>query len=137
MVWILFCTVQTVSAQELQAKVTINHAQISGTDKSVFENLQQTLEQFLNDRQWTHLQFARKERIVCNFNITVSKYDKDANMFTCKALIQANRPVYNSAYTTTIYNNVDQNFTFKFAEFDQLEFNEQQIDNQLTALCAY
>ena len=92
MVWILFCTVQTVSAQELQAKVTINHAQISGTDKSVFENLQQTLEQFLNDRQWTHLQFARKERIVCNFNITVSKYDKDANMFTCKALIQSNRP---------------------------------------------
>ena len=59
MVWILFCTVQTVSAQELQAKVTINHAQISGTDKSVFENLQQTLEQFLIDRQWTHLQFAR------------------------------------------------------------------------------
>lgn len=74
---------------------------------------------------------------MCNFNITVSKYDKDQNIFTCKALIQANRPVYNSAYTSTLYNNVDENFTFKFAEFDQLEFNEQQIDNQLTALFAY
>ena len=137
MVWILCCTVQTAAAQELQAKITINHAQISGTDKSVFENLQQTLEQFVNDRQWTHLQFARKERITCNFNITVTKYDKNQNLFTCKALIQANRPVYNSAYTSTIYNNTDQNFTFKFAEFDQLEFTEERIDNQLTALLAY
>ena len=135
--WLISCSPITSAAQELQAKITINHAQIQGTENRVFDNLQQTLEQFVNDRQWTNLQFRKNERIVCNFNITVSKYDKDANMFTCKALIQANRPVYNSAYTTTIYNNVDQNFTFKFAEFDQLEFNEQQIDNQLTALCAY
>lgn len=121
----------------MQAKITINHAQISGTDKSVFDNLQQTLEQFVNDRQWTHLQFQKNERIVCNFNLTVTKYDKDNNLFTCKALVQANRPVYNSAYTSTIYNNVDNDFTFKFAEFDQLEFNEEQIDNSLTALFAY
>ena len=114
-----------------------NHAQISGTDKSIFENLQQTLEQFVNDRQWTHLQFQKNERIQCNFNLQVTKYDKDQGVFTCKATIQANRPVYNSAYTTTLYNNVDENFMFKFAEFDQLEFNEEQIDNQLTALFAY
>ena len=124
-------------AQELQAKITINHAQISGTEKSVFDNLQQTLEQFVNDRQWTHLQFQKNERIVCYFNLQVTKYDKDQGIFTCKATIQANRPVYNSAYTSTLYNNVDENFTFKFAEFDQLEFNEEQIDNQLTALFAY
>ena len=58
-------------------------------------------------------------------------------MFTCKALIQANRPVYNSAYTSTIYNNSDNDFNFEFAQFDQLNFNEETIDNQLTALLAY
>ena len=134
---LLCCSPSAISAQELQAKITINHAQISGTEKSVFDNLQQTLEQFVNDRQWTHLQFQKNERIVCNFNLQVTKYDKDQGIFTCKATIQANRPVYNSAYTSTLYNNVDENFTFKFAEFDQLEFNEEQIDNQLTALFAY
>ena len=134
---LLCCSPSALSAQELQAKITINHAQISGTEKSVFDNLQQTLEQFVNDRQWTHLQFQKNERIVCNFNLQVTKYDKDQGIFTCKATIQANRPVYNSAYTSTLYNNVDENFTFKFAEFDQLEFNEEQIDNQLTALFAY
>ena len=134
---LLCCSPSTISAQELQAKITINHAQISGTEKGVFDNLQQTLQQFVNNRQWTHLQFQKNERIICNFNITVTKYDRDQNLFTCKALIQANRPVFNSAYTSTIYNNVDDNFTFRFAEYDQLEFNEQQIDNQLTALFAY
>ena len=65
-------------------------------------DLQQTLEQFVNNRQWTHLQFQKNERIICNFNITVTKYDRDQNLFTCKALIQANRPVFNSAYTSTL-----------------------------------
>ena len=134
---LLCCSPSTISAQELQAKITINHAQISGTEKGVFDNLQQTLQQFVNNRQWTHLQFQKNERIICNFNITVTKYDRDQNLFTCKVLIQANRPVFNSAYTSTLYNNVDDNFTFRFAEYDQLEFNEQQIDNQLTALFAY
>lgn len=134
---LLCCSPSTISAQELQAKITINHAQISGTEKGVFDNLQQTLQQFVNNRQWTHLQFQKNERIICNFNITVTKYDRDQNLFTCKALIQANRPVFNSAYTSTLFNNVDDNFTFRFAEYDQLEFNEQQIDNQLTALFAY
>lgn len=134
---LLCCSPSTISAQELQAKITINHAQISGTEKGVFDNLQQTLHQFVNNRQWTHLQFQKNERIICNFNITVTKYDRDQNLFTCKALIQANRPIFNSAYTSTLYNNVDDNFTFRFAEYDQLEFNEQQIDNQLTALFAY
>ena len=58
-------------------------------------------------------------------------------MFECTALIQANRPVYNSQYTTTLYNNKDANFNFEFAEFDQLNFNEETVDNQLTALVAY
>lgn len=124
-------------AQELQAKITINTQKVGVTDKSVFENLQQTLEQFVNERQWTEYQFQTNERIVCNFNITVNKYDKTANMFECSALIQANRPVYNSQYNTTLYNNTDKDFNFEFAEFDQLNFNEEMVDNQLTALFAY
>ena len=126
-----------VSAQELQVKININSQQIEGTDKSVFENLQQTLEQWMNDRQWTELQFQKNERIVCNFNLTVTKYDRSENRFSCTAMIQANRPVFNSAYTTTLYNNKDADFNFDFVQFDQLNFNDEVIDNQLTALMAY
>jgi hypothetical protein len=132
-----FMSVIPALSQELQAKITINHNQIQGTDASVFENLQTTLEQFVNDRQWTSLQFQKNERIQCSFNITVTKYDKDNNKFTCTLLVQANRPVYNSAYTTTLYNNKDANFDFEFAQFDQLNYNDETVDNQLTALFAY
>jgi len=133
---ILALCLQT-QAQELSAKININHQQVQGTDKSVFENLQQTLEQFVNERQWTDLQFQENERIQCTFNITVTKYDASTNRFNCTALVQANRPVYNSAYTTTLYNNRDKNFDFDFVQFDQLNYNEEVIDNQLVALFAY
>ena len=129
--------VLSVQAQELQVKVNINHSQISGTDVSVFENLQQTLEQFVNERQWTELQFQKNERIQCSFNITVSKYIREENRFECSALIQANRPIYNSAYTSTLYNNKDDNFHFEFKQFDQLNFVEEVVSDQLTALMAY
>lgn len=138
LILILTCaTVLSIKSQELNATIRINSSQIQGTDVSVFKNLEETLNRFVNDKQWTDLQFQKNERIPCSFNITVTKYDNTTNTFTCKALIQANRPVYNSSYTTTIYNNTDNDFNFAFAQFDQLEFNEQSIDNQLTALLAY
>ena len=125
------------AAQELQVKINLNTQQVERTDKSIFENLQQTLEQWMNDRQWTELQFQKHERIVVNFNLTVTKYDASNNLFECTAMIQANRPVYNSAYTTTLYNNKDGDFNFYFAQFDQLNYNDETVDNQLTALMAY
>ncbi len=135
LVWMLAAL--DIHSQELLAKVNINHSKIQGTDASVFENLKQTLEQFVNERQWTELQFQENERISCNFNITVDKYVQAENRFECSAIIQANRPVYNSAYTTTIYNNTDKDFQFTFVQFDQLNFNDETVDNQLTALMAY
>ena len=132
------CLVLCAFAQELQMRVTVNHSQIQGTDAAVFDNLQSTLEQFVNERQWTDLQFQKNERIQCNLNITVTKYVREEKKFECSAMIQANRPVYNSAYTTTLYNNKDNDFHFEFSEFDQLNFNEEMVvDNQLTALIAY
>jgi hypothetical protein len=67
----------------------------------------------------------------------VTKYDAGSNRFTCTALVQANRPVFNSSYNTTLYNNNDKHFDFEFVQYDQLNFNEEVIDNQLVALFAY
>lgn len=76
------------ASQELQVKINLNTQQVERTDKSIFENLQQTLEQWMNDRQWTELQFQKHERIVVNFNLTVTKYDASNNLFECTAMIQ-------------------------------------------------
>lgn len=131
---LILCLTQA-NGQELNATVRINHAQIQGTDVSVFTDLETNLTRFINEKQWTSLQFQKNERIQCSFNITVTKYAD--NIFTCRAVIQANRPVYNSSYTTVIYSNTDNDFTFEYAQFDQIQFNEENVDNQLTALFAY
>ena len=134
---LLLLSLTPTSAQELDAKIKINHSKLGVTDKNVFENLEQTLEQFVNERQWTALQFQKNERISVNINITVNKYDKTNGLFECSALIQANRPVWGAQYSSVLYNNRDADFNFQFVEFDQLNFNEENIDNQLTALMAY
>lgn len=115
----------------------INTQHVEGTNKAVFDNLKTTLLQFINDRQWTGLQFAANERIRCSFSIIVNKYDESSNLMTCEAYIQSSRPVFNSSYTTTALSIHDVNFNFTFREFDQLEFRDDQVDNALTALIAY
>lgn len=125
------------SAQELDARVTINHQQVQGTNVSVFETLEQDLASFINDRQWTELQFGKNERINCTFSITVKKYDDSEGLFNCNLNVTATRPVYNSSYTTTIYANTDGAFDFTYKEFDKLEFRKDIIDNDLTALISY
>ena len=125
------------SAQELDARVNVNHQQVQGTSTSVFETLQNTLTQFLNDRQWTSMQFRRNERISCTFNITVKKYSQADNSFETSLMVQCNRPVYGSTYTTTTFSFNDPNFNFNYQEYDQIEFRPDVIDNNLTAVLAY
>jgi len=132
-----FLGVLTMQAQELDARITINHQQVQGTSTSVFETLQTTLEQFLNDRQWTNLQFKKNERISCNFAITVKKYTASDNRFECTLNVQTTRPVYGASYTTTLFAFNDPNFNFDYQEYDQLSFRSDVIDNNLTAVLGY
>lgn len=126
-----------VAAQELNCKVKIVHSQVQGTNTSVFETLETALNEFMNNRAWTELQFSEVERIDCTFNITIKTYDVEDNRFTGELLFQSSRPVFNSAYSTTVFSMRDDNFSFTYKEFDQLEFNENLLDNNLTAMLAY
>lgn len=125
------------AAQELNANVTVNHQQIQQTSTGVFETLETALKAFMNERQWTNLQFKPQERINCNFAITVTKYKDGDNSFECKMMVQSSRPVFNSNYSTTVFNTQDANFNFTFQEYDKLEFRTDVIDNDLTAMMAY
>ena len=127
----------TLCAQELDAKVTVNAQKVEGTNTAVFEALQEALKEFINTRQWTNLQFRPNERISCSFSITIEKYDDATGDATASLMVQSSRPVYNSAYTTTVFSTNDPSFSFNYREFDQLEFRVEAIDKDLTALIAY
>lgn len=114
-------------AQELNAKVTVVAAQVSSaTDKKVFQTLQTTLTNFLNNKKWTKDSYQQQEKIACNFLLNLTQ-DADANVYKAMLTIQAGRPVYNSNYITPIVNFQDNDVTFKYVEFQQIEFNENNI----------
>ena len=125
------------SAQELRPKITINRNSVSNTKSSVFESLEKSVTQFLSERQWTSLQYKEEERIDCSFVITVSTYSETDNSFVCTALISASRPVWGSTYRTTYFSTNDVEFNFAYKEYDPIEFNIDNIDNNLTAMLAY
>lgn len=135
--WMLGASLCPAQGQELNARVNINRSQVSNTKGEVFDALQKTMADFLNNHKWTELTFRDNEKIQCTFNLTVSTYSDTDNSFVCSLLLSSTRPVYGSSYTTTGYSVKDPQFTFTFREHDQLEFNINNIDNNLVALLAY
>ena len=123
-------------AQELEAKVVVNHSKIQGTNTSVFTTLQEAMTEFINTRKWTNAQYTQRERIACSFNLIVNEYSDDGR-FGCNLMVQANRPVYNASYNTTVFNFNDNAVDFNYIEHDKLEFSDEIIDNNLTAVLAY
>lgn len=133
----------TSHAQELLARVSVVTTRVSNNvNKNAFQTLQTSLINFLNNRKWTSSTYASGEKIECNFLLSLESTD-ELNVYSASLTIQAARPVYNTSYLSPIINYKDDNFTFKYQEFQQLEFNENRVTgsdpliSNLTAVFAY
>lgn len=126
-----------LKAQELNCVVRINHSQVQSTKKEIFQTLEAAMNEFMNNREWTDLQFQKEEKIDCTMTLTVKKFDEGSGLFSCEMLWQLSRPTYNSAYSTTIFSMRDTQFNFTYHDQDRLEFNINNLDNNLTTLMAY
>ena len=143
-VLLLCCAaLSAANAQEIKATVTIVSSQVStSVNPSVFKTLQTALTNFLNNRKWTTDNFLPNEKIQCNFLLNLEA-TSDANVYSASLTVQAARPVYNTSYLSPIINYRDENVTFKYVEFQQLEFNENRVSgsdgtaSNLTAVFAY
>lgn len=122
--------------QELNCKVSINSSQVQGTNTQVFKTLENSLTEFINEMKWTSAKYSFNERITCSFSIVVKEYSDDGT-FKCELTVQSTRPAYNSNYNSAILNFKDNNFDFTYLEYDPIEYQENVIDNNLTAVIAY
>jgi hypothetical protein len=125
----------SVGAQELNCNLVINSDQIQGSNKSVFNTLQKSASDFINNRRWTELSYEQDERIECTMTMIVKKVEND--QFTAELQVQSRRPVYNTSYNTTLINFRDNDIVFTYKEFDVLEFNDNQVTSNLTAILTY
>ncbi len=139
---VLFLT-RFASAQELQAKFTVLANRVSTqVDKKTFQTLQTALTNFVNNRKWTSDVFQPQERIRCSFLLNIDQ-ELGNNQYKATLTVQAARPVYNSSYLSPIVNFQDNEVTFKYIEFQPVEFNDNRVQGNdatvanLTAVIAY
>ena len=134
-VFILLCLgfFSDASAQELNCSVEINSEQIQGSNKEVFTTLKQAIADYMNTTKWTDAQFYANEKIECRLFFTIKTYD-ESNLMTGDLQIQSSRPVYNSSYTTTLFNFKDTNVEFSYALNEPLIFSENSMESNLTAI---
>ena len=131
----LSCCALSASANELRCTVTINSDQIQGSNKEMFNTLQQSIEEFVNNSKWTDLTFQEKERIECSMMLVVKSVSD--NILKCEFTCQTRRPVFGTTYSTPLLNFQDRDFSFSYQEFDRLDFQTSTFTSNLTALIAY
>jgi hypothetical protein len=123
-------------AQELKCNVQVISQKVEGSNKQVFETLQNAIFEFMNNKVWTNHVFGEEERIECNllFNITERI---SADEFRGTLSIQSRRPVFNTNYYTTMINAEDNDIRFRYVEFEPLEFDLNSYTSNLTSILAF
>jgi len=124
-----------LNAQELRCNVSVVSSQIQGTNKQVFQTLQNAIYEFMNNTAWTNHIYSTEERIDCN--IMINLQDHSGDEFTGSIQVQSRRPVFNTSYNTTILNFKDDDVKFNYVEFEPLEFSLTEHRSNLTSILAY
>jgi hypothetical protein len=140
---VLCCCSINIDAQEIQAKVNVIASRVGpGTEKKIFTTLQTALTTFINNRKWSTQTFAANEKIECNFTINITEV-VDGNTFKGTLAVQAARPIFNTSYKSPLINFVDDQFIFKYVEFQAIDFNDNRVQGNdplvanLPAILAY
>ena len=135
LLFFIFLSSITISSQELNCQVTVNFDQVSGSNRQVFTTLETAISEFVNQKKWTDKTVKSQERINCAMNIIITK--RDNNTFEGSIQIQSTRPVYGTSYETPILNIRDNDFNFKYNEFDQFIYNPTRFDSNLISTIVF
>lgn len=135
LIFLLIGLVPAAQAQELNCTVEVNSQQVEGTNKNVFDALQEGISTYMNETKFSNAIFSPNEKIECRLFLTVKEYADDR--IKGELQLQLSRPVYNSSYTTTLFNFRDTKVEFGYREGDPLIFNENTVENNLTAILDY
>lgn len=133
--FLLMFSMPFANAQELNCVVKVNFDQVTRTNNQIFGTLEKALSDFINKTNWTGKEYKPNERINCSMVINVTSYDVDK--FTTTLQVQSSRAVYNSTYSSPVFNYNDKDFSFTYTEFQNLIFNPANFDSNLLSVIAY
>ena len=123
-------------SQEINCSVQVSARQIEGTDRDAFKELQQALYEFINNTSWTNYNFKLEERLECTILLTISERIS-SDQYRGKLNLVLRRPVFKTNYNSTMFNYVDKDVEFTYAEGEPLIFAENSFSSNLTSMIAY
>ncbi len=121
--------------QELNCQVVVNAEQTGRSNVTVFQTLQNSLAEFINQTKWTNQQFLPHERIDCSIFINISDYDADS--FTGTIQVQSSRPVFGSTMVSPVFNFKDGQFGFTYSEYAPFSFNPNEYNSNLISVVTF
>ena len=124
-----------ISAQELNCTITVNADQVNQTNRQIFGTLERALNDFVNKSQWTNRIYKENEKVNARMFITVTDFASDR--FSANIQIQSSRPVFNTSYESPIFNYKDNQFNFRYIEFQPLVYNPNVFDSNLVGVISY
>lgn len=135
LIFVVLFAIMQINAQELNCTISVNSDKIPGSNKQIFTTLENSLNEFVNQKRWTTFNYKPQERIECNLTITL--LEQKGSDFTGHIQIQSSRPIYNSSYLTPVFNFKDDDFSFQYTEFEPLQFNENQFESNLVSIISF
>ena len=126
----------TVSSQELNCRVVVNADQVQTTERSIFQEMEVTFAEFMNNRRWTEDQYDQEERINCNLILTISQ-QPSIGRFEASVQVLSSRPVFNTDYESVLMNFADRDWTFEYLASQPIQFSENTFLDNISSLLAY
>ena len=130
----VFCSFVATS-QELNCDIIVNAQQTGNENVQLFKTLENQLKEFVNNTKWTNKNFSQNEQINCSMVINITSYNSD--VFQGSIQIRSSRPIFNSSYSTPIYNFNDKDFSFRYQEFQNIIYNPNQFQSNLVSVLAF
>ena len=121
-------------SQEINCRVSLNYSSVPSANREMFNSMRQSINEFMNTTKWTNDVFSNEERIDCTILIRINQ-QISTDEFSGTISVQSSRPIYKSNYNSPMVNLVDDQFRFRYVEFEPLELNfnylEQSRDSYL------
>lgn len=125
-----------ILGQELNCRVVVNDERAQTSDRQVFRDMEQAFARFMNDRKWSNDNYTPDERIDCNMAITIESMPA-VGFYNATVQIQSSRPVYNTSYSSLIFNFADRDWQYEYVESTPLDFGDNVFTSNLTSMLAY
>jgi hypothetical protein len=132
---LLFSIGLSVNAQELNCEFIVIAEQTGNENVQVFKTLEKQLKEFVNNTTWTSKAFKFQEKIECSMVVNILDYNSDT--FKATLQVQSSRPIFNTSYSSPVYNFNDKDFSFRYLEFQNLVFNPNQFESNLVSVIAF